>query len=396
MPDFGAWTDALYGGGYHGHISEFGQQGKNFSRMGSARGDVGDFTVQVVKQFLGQMYPDATPEQLNAAAYKALTVNDPNAPAIIHRADQQKDVTAQILRDGSYAYDGRVTPDSIVRRIGYFMGGLPEGSEQAINQWATDHRDELVQMNNAVRASDGQPLIKQIAPLALGAIGTYFGAPMLGEALGLGGTAAGAAAGGLSSTVGTKLLYDTPIGVKSALPGAAVGAFMGSNGLVNSAAEAPAQAAFPQGSTDWTTALPKVDTGLGSGMYGQLGAIDQGMAGMDYLSPMASGSITGVSGMSSITPSALAEFAAQTGLNTNGLALASGVGGTAAEPSLWDRIQDQITPKDAINLAKGLLSPQSPVAGSSGMGGLLGGGSSSWQPIDPYYHQKTYGTLKRN
>ena len=105
-------------------------------------------------------------------------------------------------------------------------------------------------------------------------------------------------------------------------------------------------------------------TQMGGGLMGQGGALAQGAAGLPYTSPMAMGSITGLAGLPSAGAGALADFAAQTGLNTNGLSLSSGTGGVANTSTGFDPNNLTKALQSASKIA-GLLDPQGTQMGPS-------------------------------
>ncbi len=130
---------------------------------------------------------------------------------------------------------------------------------------------------------------------------------------------------------------------------------------------------------------------IGSGTAGQAGAVASGAAGAGYVSPMATGSILSTPGLSSITPSALADFGAQTGLNTAGLSTAAGLpySGTNLQdlpkPTDWKKnLNDVKKVLDATKLLTGGQDQQ----GGEGAGLLDTGAGRQYSPVDAAFRLK--------
>lgn len=236
-----------------------------------------------------------------------------------------------------------------------------------------------------------------VAPVMLGAGGLDI---LLNGAIGGGMAAAGTGAsvgGGAGGLLGeTAALNANQVGALSA---EAVGTGASGSGFGQLAGSSVGEA-FGAG------AAP----GMGSGLLGQGSAIASGAAGGAYVSPFASGALTAAGtagGMSALTPAALAEIAATTGMSTAGLAAAAGgaaltspvaegirtgintfddaLNARAAElsryqPSLLDRALDAArnNPVQAAKAVQGLLSVAGAVAGNDDSGGS----SYTPKPID--------------
>lgn len=364
----------------------------NFGIRGSSTYE----NAQITKQLLQQYFPDATQAQLDTAAAQALS------------------------RRGSN-YNEEDNPSTLVRAIGAELGGL---SEQATTELAQldpvwrERRDRIVEArNNSDDASSGVTgFLNDIGPLKYLALLAPGGAGYLGWANAISGAEQGNALKMALGAAGGIYGMDQP-GLFQ--PGGAVekiGGLLGNNTAALTTQQAtsllPADVPAFGSNPSWSDLLPQVDTGLGSGLAGQANTINAAAAGANYVSPWASGTITGLSSLGDMAAGSLADIAAQTGLSTLGLEAAQVI--PTVTPDQYGRTginnwEDQlnknsfvppVTPglntKDALKLAQEGLKL---AAGSTDQPeGLLGASSPGRQfsmlDVNYGFQPRSYGLLK--
>lgn len=213
-PEFLAkYRDALYGRMYSGDTSGTLQNlaahandkidpsnwsGESFNPYGGMRGQWSSFNTQVTQQLLSELYPNATQEQLDAAAVQAFY--DPE--------------TAHKYGAG---YSEDINPITLVKTISKYMGGVTPEQQKYLDTLKPKFDEQANQFrsgrNNEDDADSGLGTLGGLAVAALSG-------GVLAPALGLGAIGTGALAGGLGGLASTG---DITTGLK----GAAIGGLGG-------------------------------------------------------------------------------------------------------------------------------------------------------------------------